>query len=81
MSVYSHVLEPTRWETFHGPENEAFWHALLQAECRNTICEAYNADRLLMELMLAHQLRVQEVKTLQALEGDTTRELDFSLWE
>jgi putative heme iron utilization protein len=45
------------------------------------IREAYNADRSQMTMMLAHQLRVQEVEILRALEGDTADELDFSRWE
>jgi putative heme iron utilization protein len=45
------------------------------------IREAYNTDRSQMTLMLAHQLRVQEMEILRALEGDTARELDFSRWE
>ena len=45
------------------------------------IREAYHANRAQMTLMLAHKLRVPEVEILQALEGDTARELDFSRWE
>jgi len=45
------------------------------------IRNAYNTDRSQMTLMLAHKLRISEVDILRALEGDTTRELDFSRWE
>lgn len=42
---------------------------------------AYNQDRSQMTLMLAHQLRIQEVEILRALQGDTAYELDASRWE
>lgn len=45
------------------------------------IRESYNADRSQMTLMLAHKLRISEVEIMQALEGDTARELDFTRWE
>ena len=45
------------------------------------IRESYNADRSQMTLMLAHRLRISEVEIMQALEGDTAHELDFSRWE
>jgi len=45
------------------------------------IREAYNQDRSQMTLMLAHQLRIQEVEILRALQGDTAYELDSSRWE
>jgi putative heme iron utilization protein len=54
---------------------------MTQEERLVAIREAYNADRSQMTMMLAHQLRVQEVEILRALEGDTARELDFSRWE
>jgi putative heme iron utilization protein len=34
-----------------------------------------------MTLMLAHQLSVPEMEIMQALEGDTACELDFSRWQ
>lgn len=45
------------------------------------IRESYNADRSQMTLMLAHKLRISEVGIMQALDGDTAHELDFSRWE
>lgn len=45
------------------------------------IREAYNSDRAQMTLMLAHKLQIPEVEILQALDGDTARELDFARWE
>ena len=54
---------------------------LTQEERLIAIREAYNVDRSQMTMMLAHQLRVQEVEILRALEGDTARELDGSRWE
>jgi putative heme iron utilization protein len=54
---------------------------LTQEERLIAIREAYNADRSQMTMMLAHQLRVQEVEILRALESDTACELDFSRWE
>lgn len=45
------------------------------------IRDAYQSDRAQMTLMLAHKLRVSEVEIMQALEGDTALELDFSRWE
>ena len=54
---------------------------LTRSERREAIREAYNEDRSQMTLMLAHKLRVPEVEILQALEGDTARELDASRWE
>ncbi len=54
---------------------------LTQDERLEAIREAYNTDRSQMTMMLAHQLRVQEVDILRTLEGDTARELDFSRWE
>ena len=45
------------------------------------IREAYDEDRSQITLMLAHKLRIPEVEIMQALEGDTARELDFSRWE
>lgn len=45
------------------------------------IRESYNVDRSQMTLMLAHKLRISEVEIMQALEGDTACELDFSRWE
>jgi len=54
---------------------------LTQEERVQAIRDAYNADRSQMTLMLAHQLRVQEVEILRALQGDTAHELDASRWE
>ena len=54
---------------------------LTQDERLVAIREAYHTDRSQMTMMLAHQLRVQEVEILRALEGDTARELDGSRWE
>src|SRR5574338_409715 len=54
---------------------------MTETERQQAIREAYNQDRSQMTLMLAHQLRVQEVDILRALEGDTARELDFARWE
>ena len=45
------------------------------------IREAYDEDRSQMTLMLAHKLRIPEVEIMQALDGDTARELDFARWE
>ena len=45
------------------------------------IRESYNADRSQMTFMLAHRLRISEVEIMQALEGDTAHELNFSRWE
>ena len=45
------------------------------------IREAYNEDRSQMTLMLAHKLRIPEVEIMQALDGDTACELDFSRWD
>jgi putative hemin transport protein len=45
------------------------------------IREAYNQDRSQMTLMLAHQLKIQEVEILRALQGDTAYELDSTRWE
>src|SRR5687768_3349274 len=45
------------------------------------IREAYDEDRSQMTLMLAHKLRIPEVEIMQALDGDTACELDFSRWE
>ncbi len=50
-------------------------------ERQNAIRDAFNQDRSQMTLMLAHQLQIQEVEILRALEGDTARELDFNRWE
>ncbi|NJN80059.1 MAG: hypothetical protein HC797_06100 [Anaerolineales bacterium] len=36
------------------------------------IRDAYNQDRSQMTLMLAHQLKIQEVEILRALQGDTS---------
>jgi putative heme iron utilization protein len=54
---------------------------LTQDERLEAIREAYIADRSQMTLILAHKLRIPEVEIMQALEGDTARELDFSRWE
>ena len=54
---------------------------LTQGERMEAIRESYNADRSQMTLMLAHKLRIPEVEIVQALEGDTARELDFARWE
>ena len=54
----------------------------LTAEERvQAIRDAYNTDRSQMTLMLAHQLKIQEVEILRALQGDTAYELDSSRWE
>jgi len=54
----------------------------LTAEERiQAIRTAYNQDRSQMTLMLAHQLKIQEVEILRALEGDTAHELDSARWE
>lgn len=47
----------------------------------SAIRDAYNQDRSQMTLMLAHQLKIQEVEILRALQGDTSYELDSSRWE
>jgi putative heme iron utilization protein len=54
---------------------------LTLAERLAAIREAFNADRSQMTMMLAHKLRIPEVEIMQALEGDTATELDFSRWE
>ena len=54
---------------------------LTRDERFEAIRESYNADRSQMTLMLAHKLRIPEVEIMQALEGNTARELDFSRWE
>jgi putative heme iron utilization protein len=54
---------------------------LTQDERLKAIREAYDADRSQMTLMLAQTLRIPEVEIMQALEGDTAHELDFSRWE
>ena len=54
---------------------------LTQGERLEAIRESYNADRSQMTLMLAHKLRIAEVEIVQALKGDTARELDFARWE
>ena len=48
---------------------------------KKAILEAYNRDRSQMTLMLAHQLKINEVEIVRALEDDVTHELDFSRWE
>lgn len=54
----------------------------LNAEERaQAIRDAYNQDRSQMTLMLAHQLKIQEVEILRALQGDTAYELDSTRWE
>ena len=45
------------------------------------IRDAYNQDRSQMTLMLAHQLKIQEVEILRALQDDAAYELDSSRWE
>ncbi|MBC7876290.1 MAG: hypothetical protein H7Y59_03890 [Anaerolineales bacterium] len=47
----------------------------------SAIRDAYNQDRSQMTLMLAHQLKIQEVEILRALQGDAAYELDSSRWE
>ncbi len=47
----------------------------------SVIREAFNSDRSQMTLMLARKLSVQEVDVIRALDGDLSRELDFSRWE
>lgn len=54
---------------------------LTPEERTQAIRDAYNQDRSQMTLMLAHQLKIQEVEILRALQGDTTYELDSSRWE
>lgn len=54
---------------------------MTQAERLAAIRETFNADRSQMTLMLAHKLQIPEVEILQALEGDSARELDFSRWQ
>jgi putative heme iron utilization protein len=61
-------------DTFLSPE-------MTQAERLIAIREAFNTDRSQMTLMLAHKLQIPEVEIMQALDGDTARELDFSRWE
>ena len=46
-----------------------------------SIREAYNSDRSQMTLMLAHKLHIPEAEIMQALNGETARELDFLRWE
>jgi putative heme iron utilization protein len=47
----------------------------------SAIRDAYNQDRSQMTLMLAHQLKIQEVEILRALQSDAAYELDSSRWE
>ena len=54
---------------------------LTQQERFQTIRKIYNSDRSQMTLMLAHKLQIPEVEIMQALNGETARELDFSRWE
>ena len=54
---------------------------LTQDERFRSIRDAYNTDRSQMTLMLAHQLSISEVEIMQALKGDTARELDFLRWQ
>ena len=54
---------------------------LTQGKRLEAIRESYKADRSQMTLMLAHKLRIPEREIIQALQGDTALELDFSRWE
>src|SRR5688572_13095359 len=54
---------------------------LTPEERAQAIRDAYNQDRSQMTLMLAHQLKIQEVEILRALQSDTAYELDSSRWE
>ena len=56
--------------------------ALTIAEDRYTaICQAFDADRSQMSLMLARQMQLPEVEVIRALQGDLAHELDASRWE
>lgn len=54
---------------------------LTEVERAQAIRDAFNNDRSQMTLMLAHQLKINEVEIIRALEGDISHELDFSRWE
>ncbi|KXK13166.1 MAG: ChuX-like family protein [Chloroflexi bacterium OLB14] len=54
---------------------------LTAEERAQAIRDAYNQDRSQMTLMLAHQLKIQEVEILRALQGDTAFEFDATRWE
>lgn len=55
--------------------------AMTETERTQAIRDAFNSDRSQMTLMLAHQLKINEVEIIRALEGDIAHELDFSRWE
>jgi putative heme iron utilization protein len=54
---------------------------MTEAERTQAIREAFNSNRSQMTLMLAHQLKINEVEIIRSLEGDLAHELDFSRWE
>ena len=54
---------------------------MAETERMQAIRDAFNSDRSQMTLMLAHQLKINEVEIIRALEGDIAHELDFSRWE
>ncbi len=58
-----------------------FKPGMTQAERLAAIREAFHTDPSQMTLMLAYQMRIPEVEILQALDGDTAQELDYSRWE
>ena len=45
------------------------------------IREAFNEDRTQMTLMLARKMNVPEIEVIRALEGDLSKELEFTRWE
>ena len=54
---------------------------MTESERAQVIRSAFNSNRSQMTLMLAHQLKINEMEIIRALEGDIARELDFSRWE
>ncbi len=54
---------------------------MTESERTQAIRDAFNSNRSQMTLMLAHQLNINEVEIIHALEGDIAHELDFSHWE
>ncbi len=54
---------------------------MTESERVQVIRDAFNSNRSQMTLMLAHQLKINEVEIIRALEGDIAHELDFSRWQ
>ncbi len=54
---------------------------MTESERAQVIRSAFNSNRSQMTLMLAHQLKINEMEIIRALEGDIAHELDFSRWE